>query len=67
MSPAHHNLNNQQLKPLSNLTFQSCILPAHHNLNNQQLKHISKEISLCIQRPAHHNLKQPATETLLPL
>ena len=40
MFPAHHNLNNQQLKLVwFGLTW-SLDLPAHHNLNNQQLKHI---------------------------
>jgi hypothetical protein len=36
--PAHHNLNNQQLK-LNLCPSRSLVIsPAHHNLNNQQLK-----------------------------
>ncbi|CAC9655980.1 hypothetical protein BCLUESOX_2354 [bacterium endosymbiont of Bathymodiolus sp. 5 South] len=38
MFPAHHNLNNQQLK-LKTISHASGVsYPAHHNLNNQQLK-----------------------------
>jgi hypothetical protein len=36
--PAHHNLNNQQLKRFILLIFNKSGFPAHHNLNNQQLK-----------------------------
>ena len=37
-SPAHHNLNNQQLKLLQEESSNQAHIPAHHNLNNQQLK-----------------------------
>ncbi|SHN92160.1 Type cbb3 cytochrome oxidase biogenesis protein CcoI; Copper-translocating P-type ATPase [bacterium endosymbiont of Bathymodiolus sp. 5 South] len=37
-TPAHHNLNNQQLKHDPDHLPQDGSLPAHHNLNNQQLK-----------------------------
>ncbi|CAC9951735.1 hypothetical protein [uncultured Gammaproteobacteria bacterium] len=36
--PAHHNLNNQQLKRFGHLCAVQMAQPAHHNLNNQQLK-----------------------------
>jgi hypothetical protein len=35
--PAHHNLNNQQLKLTTADFIASTLSPAHHNLNNQQL------------------------------
>ncbi|VVH63390.1 Type cbb3 cytochrome oxidase biogenesis protein CcoI; Copper-translocating P-type ATPase (EC [uncultured Gammaproteobacteria bacterium] len=38
-APAHHNLNNQQLKRPNFLQLRVSSEPAHHNLNNQQLKH----------------------------
>ncbi|VVH63011.1 hypothetical protein BSPWISOX_2255 [uncultured Gammaproteobacteria bacterium] len=37
-SPAHHNLNNQQLKLFLPRNKVAGCIPAHHNLNNQQLK-----------------------------
>ncbi len=37
LQPAHHNLNNQQLK-LKKLEMCNTVLePAHHNLNNQHI------------------------------
>ena len=36
--PAHHNLNNQQLKRIDSRSVEGLDKPAHHNLNNQQLK-----------------------------
>jgi hypothetical protein len=36
--PAHHNLNNQQLKLFVFPDVVPDDFPAHHNLNNQQLK-----------------------------
>ncbi|VVH63391.1 hypothetical protein BSPWISOX_2010 [uncultured Gammaproteobacteria bacterium] len=37
-APAHHNLNNQQLKHEIASRAGCPMSPAHHNLNNQQLK-----------------------------
>jgi hypothetical protein len=43
--PAHHNLNNQQLKLLIPNGQHNSNIPAHHNLNNQQLKQVKSSMS----------------------
>ncbi len=54
-SPAHHNLNNQQLKLFGVIILERFFKPAHHNLNNQQLKQHNIKCPKSII-PAHHNL-----------